>query len=74
MGYKNPDIFFNIALARIKAELDARMGLLDAQKASTEQRKMSRSCPPGSRKARDGHHYVADPKRTGKFLMVVHHA
>ena len=28
---------------------------------------------PGSRKARDGHHFIPDPKRPGKFLMVVHH-
>jgi hypothetical protein len=64
-----------IQLARIKAELDAKMALLDAHlKASTEQRKMSRSYPQGARKARDGHHYVADPKRPGKYLLVVHHA
>jgi hypothetical protein len=30
--------------------------------------------PPGARMAKDGHHYVADPKRTGKYLLVVHHA
>jgi hypothetical protein len=64
-----------VQLARIKAELDAKMALLDAHlKASTEQRKMSRSYPRGARKARDGHHYVADPNRTGKYLLVVHHA
>jgi len=63
-----------VQLARIKAELDAKMALLDAHlKASTEQRKMSRSYPQGARKARDGHHYVADPKRPGKYLLVVHH-
>src|SRR5882757_4303248 len=62
-----------IELARIKAELDAKMALLDAHlKATTEAQK--RSAVPGSRKAQDGHHYVPDPKRPGKFLMVVHHA
>jgi hypothetical protein len=64
-----------IALARIKAELDARMAVLDAHlKAATEARKMQRSYPPGARKARDGHHYVADSKRSGKYMLVVHHA
>jgi hypothetical protein len=64
-----------VQLARIKAELDARMALLDAHlKASTEAGKMPRSPVPGARQARDGHHYVADPNRTGKYLLVVHHA
>ena len=64
-----------IQLASIKADLDAKMALLDAHlKATTEAQKMQRSPVPGSRKARDGHHYVPDPKRPGKFLMVVHHA
>jgi hypothetical protein len=64
-----------IALAKIKADLDARLSLLDAHlKAATEEQRMRRSHPPGSRKARDGHHYVPDPARPGKFLMVVHHA
>jgi hypothetical protein len=42
-------------------------------KAATEARKSERVFVPGARKARDGHHYVPDPKRPGKFLMVVHH-
>jgi len=63
-----------IELARVKAGLDAKIALLDAHlKAATEQQKMQRSPVPGSRKARDGHHYLPDPKRPGKFLMVVHH-
>jgi hypothetical protein len=64
-----------IELARIKADLDARMALLDAHlKAATEARKPPRSYPPDARKAKDGHHYVADPNRSGKYLLVVHHA
>jgi hypothetical protein len=64
-----------IELARIKAELDAKMAVLDAHlKAATEAQKTQRSAAPGSRKAKDGHHYVADPKRPGKFLLVVHRA
>ena len=64
-----------IELAKVKAELDAKMALLDADlKAAMEAQKMQRAPVPGSRKARDGQHYVPDPKRPGKFLMVVHHA
>ena len=64
-----------IALAKIKAELDAKMAVLDAHpKAATEARKTPRSYPPGARKAADGHHYVQDPNRAGKYLLVVHHA
>ncbi len=64
-----------IALAKIKAELDARMAVLDAHlKAATEPQKVPRSYPPGARKAGDGHHYVSDPQRPGKYLLVVHHA
>jgi hypothetical protein len=64
-----------IGLAKIKTELDAKMAVLDAHlTAATEVRKTSRSYPPGARKATDGHHYVADPKRQGKYLLVVHHA
>lgn len=63
-----------IELAKVKAELDAKMALLDAHlKAAAESQKPRRSHPAGSRKAKDGHHYVADPARPGKFLMVVHH-
>ncbi|WP_342712196.1 hypothetical protein AAFG13_12640 [Bradyrhizobium sp. B124] len=63
-----------IELAKIKAELDAQIKVFDAHlKAATEARKSGRSDVPGARKARDGHHYVPDPKRPGKFLMVVHH-
>jgi len=64
-----------IALAKIKADLDAKLSVLDAHlKAATETGKVQRSYPPGARKARDGHHYVSDPKRPGKYLLVVHHA
>jgi len=64
-----------IELAKIKAELDAKMALLDAHlKAATDARKTPRSYPPGARKAGDGHHYVSDPQRPGKYLLVVHHA
>ncbi|GKQ52859.1 hypothetical protein [Bradyrhizobium sp. Ce-3] len=63
-----------IELAKIKAELDAQIKVFDTHlKAATEARKSERSHLPGARKARDGHHYVPDPKRPGKFLMVVHH-
>jgi hypothetical protein len=49
--------------------------LLDAHlKAATEAAKVQRSYPPGARKAKDGHHYVPDPNRPGKYLLVVHHA
>jgi len=62
-----------IELAKIKAGLDAKMALLETHlKAATEQQ-TQRSPVPGSRKARDGHHYVPDPKRPGKYLMIVHH-
>lgn len=63
-----------IELAKIKAELDARMKLLDAHlKASDEATKPRPFHPAGARKASDGHHYVVDPKRPGKHLLVVHH-
>jgi hypothetical protein len=63
-----------IELAKLKAALDARMTLLEAHvKAATEAGKVQRSYPPGARKARDGHHYLPDPKRPGKHLLVVHH-
>jgi len=64
-----------IELAKIKAELDAKIAVLDAHlKAAAKPRKTQRSPVPGARKARDGHHYVPDPKRPGKHLLVVHHA
>ncbi len=64
-----------IELAKIKAEIDAQMKVFDAHlKVVTEARKSPRSYPPGARKAKDGHHYVEDPKRLGKYLLVVHHA
>jgi hypothetical protein len=51
------------------------MAVLDAHlKASPQPQKASRSHPPGTRKARDGHHYVPDSRQPGKFLMVVHRA
>jgi hypothetical protein len=60
-------------LAKLKADLDAKLQILDAHiKATTAQRQLP--LMPGARKARDGHHYVSDPKRPGKFLMVVQHA
>ena len=63
-----------IALAKVKADLDAKLSVLDAHlKAATETRKAERSYPPGARKAKDGHHYVADPQRPGKYLLVLHH-
>lgn len=63
-----------IELAKIKAELNAQIKVFDAHlKAATDARKSERAAVPGARKARDGHHYVPDPKRPGKFLMVVHH-
>ena len=63
-----------IELAKIKAALDAKMTLLEAHlKAAIETGKAQRSYPPGARKARDGHHYVPDPQRPGKHLLVGHH-
>ncbi|MGY4159019.1 hypothetical protein ACVINW_004861 [Bradyrhizobium sp. USDA 4461] len=63
-----------IELAKIKAELNAQIKLFDAHlKAATEARKSDRPSMPGARKARDGHHYVPDPRRPGKHLLVVHH-
>ena len=58
----------------IKAMRPHTKKVFDAHlKAATEARKSERASVPGARKARDGHHYVSDPKRPGKFLMVVHH-
>ena len=63
-----------IELARIKAALEAKMTVLETHlKAAIEAGKVPRSYPPGARKARDGHHYVPDPNRPGKHLLVVHH-
>jgi hypothetical protein len=62
-----------IALAKVKADLDAKLSVLDAHLKAAIAQKDQRSYPPGVRKAKDGQHYVADPKRPGKFLMVVHH-
>jgi hypothetical protein len=62
-------------LAKIKAELDAKMTLMDAHlKSATEAQKVSHSYPQGARKATDGRHYVPDAKRPGKHLLVMHHA
>jgi hypothetical protein len=64
-----------IALAKVKADLDAKLSVLDAHlKAAMAQEKTGRLLPPGARKAKDGHHYVPDPARPGKYLLVVHHA
>ena len=61
-------------LVKLKADLDARMAMLDAHlKAATETRKMAHPPVPGSRQASDGHHYLADSKRPGKFLRVLQH-
>lgn len=63
-----------IELAKIKAALDAKMTVLETHlKAAIEAGKVQRSYPPGARKARDGHHYLPDPNRPGKYLLVVHH-
>ncbi|WP_298243761.1 hypothetical protein [uncultured Bradyrhizobium sp.] len=63
-----------IELAKIKATLDAKMTVLETHlKAAIEGGKVQRSYPPGARKARDGHHYVSDSNRPGKYLLVVHH-
>ena len=63
-----------IELAKIKAALDAKMTLLETHlKAAIEAGKVQRSYPPGARKARDGHHYLPDHNRPGKYLLVVHH-
>lgn len=63
-----------IELAKVKADLDARLALIDAHiRATAEVQKTPRSHPPGARKTKDGHHDVADPKRTGKYFLMVHH-
>ena len=59
-------------LAKLKADLDAKLKILDAHMEAVTARQRSSSIP-GARKAKDGNHYVADPHRPGKFLMVVHH-
>jgi tRNA C32,U32 (ribose-2'-O)-methylase TrmJ len=64
-----------IEFARIKADLDAKLALFDAHlTAATETQRQRHSPVQSARKAREGHHYVADPKRPRKFMMVVHHA
>jgi hypothetical protein len=63
-----------IELAKIKAALDAKMTVLETHlKAAVDMGKVQRSYPPGARKARDGHHYLPDSDRPGKYLLVVHH-
>jgi hypothetical protein len=63
-----------IELAKIKAALDAKMALLETHlKAVVEAGKVQRSYLPGARRAKDGHHYVTDPERPGKYLLVVPH-
>jgi uncharacterized membrane protein len=59
-------------LAKLKADLDARLQLLDAHIRASTARQRSSSIR-GARKARDGHHYVADPQRSSKFLKVFYH-
>jgi hypothetical protein len=49
------------------------MSVLEAHlKATIETGKAQRSYP-GARKAKDGHHYLPDPNRPGKYLLVLHH-
>jgi hypothetical protein len=60
-------------LAKLKADLDARLSVLDAHLKAATGKGKARTYPAGARQARDGHHYVADLNRPGKFLMVVHH-
>lgn len=63
-----------IELAKIKAALDAKMTVLETHlKAAIDVGKVQRSYPQGARKARDGHHYLPDSNRPGKYLLVVHH-
>lgn len=63
-----------IALAKVKADLDAKLSVLDAHlKAEIAQGKTGRSYPPGARKAIDGHHHVPDAQRPGKCLKVLYH-
>ena len=63
-----------IELAKIKAALDAKMSVLETHlKAAIDVGKVQRSYPPGARKARDGHHYLPDTSRPGKYLLIVHH-
>lgn len=59
-------------LAKLKADLDAKLKILDAHIKATNVQQPPSSIP-GARKASDGRHYVPDPQRPGKFLMVVHH-
>ncbi len=59
-------------LAKLRADLDAKLQIVDADiKTATAQQRSSSI--PGARKARDGHHYLPDPQRPGKYLMVVRH-
>jgi hypothetical protein len=44
----------------------------DAKMEQMKDTKIKESLP-GARKAKDGQHYVGDPQRPGKFLMVVPH-
>jgi hypothetical protein len=63
-----------IALAKVKADLDAKLSVLDAHlKVATGVGIAQRGLPSGARKAGDGHHYVPDPNRPGKHLLVVRH-
>jgi hypothetical protein len=63
-----------IELAKIKAALEAKMTVLETHlKAAIQAGKVPRTYPPGARKARDGHHYLPDSNRPGKYLQVVHH-
>ncbi len=65
-----------IALAKVKADLDAKLSVLDAHlKAATGVgiAQPQRSYPPGAGKAKDGNYYLVDPARPGKYLQVIHH-
>jgi len=63
-----------VELAKVKAELEARMAVLDAHlKVASGAQNTQRPQVAGARQAKDGHHYVPDPARPGKHLLVVHH-
>jgi len=63
-----------VELAKVKAELEARMAVLDAHlKLASGAQNTQRPQVAGARQAKDGHHYVPDPARPGKHLLVVHH-
>jgi hypothetical protein len=50
-----------------------KLSVLDAHLKAEIAQEAKRPHPPSARKAGDGHHYVDDPARSGKYLLVVHH-